>query len=59
MLHRHGLDGRFPLRAADGWMTKARLLTLPERGEARGGSGILLPLHPTGNLAERFAPCLE
>ena len=58
MLHRKGLDGRFPLRAADVWMTKARVLTLSERGEARGGSRTRLPLHPTGNLAGRFAPCL-
>jgi len=58
MLQRQGLDGRFPLRAADGWMPKAWLLTLPKRGEACSGSRTRLPLHPTGKLAGRLAPCL-
>jgi hypothetical protein len=39
-------------------MTKDRLLTLPEREEARSGSRTRLPLHPTGGLAGRIAPCL-
>jgi len=54
-----GLDGRFPLRAADGSMSTDRLLTVPEREEGDSGSRTRLPLHPTGNLAGRFAPCLE
>ncbi len=44
--------------AADGSMSMDRLLTVPVRGEARSGSRTRLPLHPTGNLAGRFAPCL-
>ena len=52
------LDVRFPLRAADGLMSMDRLLTLPEREEADSGSRTRLPLHPTCNLAGRFAPCL-
>ncbi len=53
-----GFDGRFPLRAADGSMTKVRLLTVPEIEEGDSGSRTRLPLQPTGNLAGRFAPCL-
>jgi hypothetical protein len=53
-----GLDGRFPLRAADGSMPRDRLLTVPARSKASSGSRLRLPLHPTGNLAGRFAPCL-
>ena len=52
------LDVRFPLRAADGSTSMDRLLTMPEREEADSGSRTRLPLHPTGNLAGRFAPCL-
>jgi hypothetical protein len=52
------LDVRFPLRAADGSMSMDRLLTVPERSEASSGSRTRLPLHPTGNLAGRIAPCL-
>jgi hypothetical protein len=58
MLDRQGLDGRFPLRAADGSMSRDRLLTVLEREEGDSGSRTRLPLHPTGNLAGRFAPCL-
>ncbi len=50
---------RFPLRAAEGSMSMDRLLTVPARSEASSGSRTRLPLHPTGNLAGRFAPCLE
>lgn len=53
-----GLDVRFPLRAADGPMSMDRLLTVPVRSEACSGSRSRLPLHPTGNLAGRLAPCL-
>ncbi len=52
------LDGRFPLRAADGSMAGDRLLTVPKGEEASSGSRTPLPLHPTGNFAGRFAPCL-
>jgi hypothetical protein len=52
------LDVRFPLRAADGSMSMDRLLTAPARSEANCGSRTRLPLHPTGNSAGRFAPCL-
>jgi hypothetical protein len=58
MVTLQGLDGRFPLGAADGSMSMDRLLTMPEREEGDGGSRTRLPLHPTGNLAGRFAPCL-
>ncbi len=58
MLDCQGLDERFPLRAADGSMAMDRLLTEPKREEADGGSRTRLPLHPNGNLAGRFAPCL-
>jgi hypothetical protein len=49
---------RFPLRAADDSMSMDRLLTEAEREEADSGSRTRLPLHPTGNSAGRFAPCL-
>ena len=52
------LDGHFPLRAADGLMSMDWLLTVPEREEGDSGSRTRLPLHPTGVLAGRFAPCL-
>jgi hypothetical protein len=58
MLDCQGLDGRFPLRAADGSMATDRLLTVPEREEGDSGSRTRLPLQPTGNLAGRLAPCL-
>ncbi len=53
-----GFDVRFPFRAADGSMSMDRLLPVPARSEASSGSRTRLPLHPTGNLAGRFAPCL-
>ena len=53
-----GFDVRFPLRAADGSMSMDRLLTVPERSEASSGSRTRLPLHPTGTLVGRLAPCL-
>jgi hypothetical protein len=49
---------RFPLRAADGPVSMDRLLTVSARIEASSGSRTRLPLHPTGNLAGRLAPCL-
>jgi hypothetical protein len=52
------LDGRFPLRAADGPMTKDWLLTLTKRAGACCAIRTGLPRHPTGCLAGRFAPCL-
>jgi hypothetical protein len=58
MLKCQGLDERFPLRAADGLMTKAWLLSLPERGDGCSGSRTRLLLNPTGGLAEGFAPDL-
>ena len=58
MLDCRGFDGRFPLRAANGRLTKARLLTLAKRAEACGGNRARALLHPTGNLAGGFAPCL-
>ena len=51
MLDCRGFDGRFPLRAANGRLTKARLLTLAKRAEACGGNRARALLHPTGNLA--------
>ncbi len=39
-------------------MAMNRLLTAPKREEANSGSRTRLPLHPTGNLAGRLAPCL-
>jgi hypothetical protein len=47
VLNCQGLDGRFPLRAADGSMTTDRLLTVPESEEGDSGSRARLPLHPT------------
>ena len=58
MLDYQGLDERFPPRAADGLMTKAWLLSLPERGEGCSGSRARLLLNSTGGLAEGFAPDL-
>jgi hypothetical protein len=57
-VHFQRLDVRFPLRAAEGPMTKDWLLNGPKREEAGGGSRTRLPLHPTGSLAGRLAPCL-
>jgi hypothetical protein len=53
-----GLVVRFPLRAAEGPMTKDWLLNGPKREEADSGRHTQLLLHPTGSLAERFARCL-
>ena len=53
-----GFDVRFPLRAADGTMTKDWLLNGPKLEEADSVSHARVPLHPTGSLAGRFAPCL-
>jgi hypothetical protein len=39
-------------------MTKDWLLSVPKREEADSGRHTLLPLHPTGSLAGRFARCL-
>jgi hypothetical protein len=39
-------------------MSMDRRLTAPARSEANCGSRTRLPLHPTGNSAGRFAPCL-
>ncbi len=52
------LDVRFPIRTAGDSMSMDRLLTVPARSEASSGSRTRLPLHPTGMLAGRFAPCL-
>ena len=52
------LDVRFPLRAAEGPMTKDWLLNEPKREEAYSGRHSQPPLHPTGSLAGRFARCL-
>ncbi len=58
MLDCQGLDGRFPLRAADCSMSMDRLLTVPLREERDSGSRTRLPLHLTGNMEGRVAPCL-
>ena len=53
-----GFDVRFPLRAAEGPMTKDWLLNRPKLEEADSGRHTRLPLHPTGTLVGRLAPCL-